>query len=124
MKSFRKQLGMTAIGWILVILLVVFAALFLVKLAPIYIGGFEVHSVVGALESEPGLGKKSARQIRAIILKRLDINMMKEVHKDDIHIERGKNTWEVEVAYEIREAVIGNLDVVISFNATASIPNY
>lgn len=124
MKSLRKQQGMTAIGWVLVILLVVFAALLLLKIAPIYIGGYEVHSVVGSLESEPGLGKKSAREIRALILKRLDINMITEVRKNDIHIERRKNTWEVEVAYEVREAVLGNMDVVVSFNATASIPNY
>ena len=75
-----------------------------------------------ALEEERGLGNKTNREIIAMILKRLDVNMVSSVTKDDIFIEKIKNTVIVDVEYEVRKPLFGNLDVIISFRKSVEAP--
>ena len=122
MKRVRTQAGMTAIGWLLVILLVISAALFLMKLVPIYIEGFNVGSVVSNVASDPQMRGAPPGKIVKTVLKRLDINMAMSVTRDDVYVTREKDYILIEIDYEVRKPVIGNLDIVVSFNKQGRIP--
>jgi hypothetical protein len=122
MYSIRKQRGMTAVGWVFVFLMIAVITLIVLKLLPIYLDGFYVDSAVASLKKEHNIGQKSPIDIKRILMKRLDVNMVDGVTKDDIYIERNKGMMTIEVDYEVREKLAGNLDVVVSFNSIVEVP--
>ena len=113
---------MTAIGWLLVILFVIMVAMVVMKLIPVYLEGFNVGSVISGLEGDPTLNGKTATEIRKVIMRRFDVNMITSVDSSDIYIARQGNQYVVEVEYEVRKNLVGNLDVVVSFSRKASLP--
>lgn len=123
MYSIRKQKGMTAIGWVLVFLLIAIATLVVLKLLPIYLDGFSVQKSLESLKSEHNIGKASPLDIKKKLLKRLDINMVTDVTNNDIYITKSSGAMLIEVEYEVRENFVGNLDVVVSFNYSVEVPS-
>ena len=115
MNTFTKQRGMTAIGWVLVLMLVAIFTLFILKLFPVYLDGYKVSSILATLEEDHATGAMTPSEVTTTIVKRLNINIIKDVTKDDIYIERTGNTMTIEIEYEARRNLIGNLDVIVVF---------
>lgn len=122
MQSKNKQKGMTGVSIMMLLIVFAFIAVTLLKIMPIYFDSFKVGDVVSALKLEPGFGAKHNSGITKMILKRLDVNMVTDVTKDHIFIERSKGTILVAVEYEVRKPMFGNLDVVISFKKSVEVP--
>ena len=122
MKSIHRQHGMTPIGWVLVLLLIAFFALIALKLVPIYLESFSVGSVISDMKNEPGIGGMAPRQITSIIEKRLDVNMIGSVSAGDIYVETFGGTMTITADYEVRKNMLGNVDVVVSFNKSVEVP--
>jgi len=118
----QKQTGMTAIGWILVITLILMFVLLFLKLLPIYMDSFKVSSVLNDIEAEPATATMTPVMITETILKRLDINMVDNVTDEDIFIDKTKNSMHVEIDYEIRKKLVGNVDLVVHFQKAVTIP--
>ncbi len=119
----QKQTGMTAIGWMGVIALIIMFVLLILKLIPIYMDGFKVGSILEDIEAEPGVVEMSPVAISRTILKRLDINMVTGVTGEDIYIDKLKDSTNVEIDYEVRENLVGNIDIVVHFQKSVTIPN-
>jgi len=122
MQMKNKQKGLTAVSITALLVVFAFIAVILLKIMPVYFDAFKVGSVVSGLKEERGLGDKSNNEIITIIMKRLDVNMVSDVTKDDIFIEKTKNEVFVEVEYEVRKQMFGNLDVVVSFKKSVEAP--
>ena len=118
----NKQKGLTGISIMAIIVVIAFAALIFLKIMPVYFDAFKVGDVVSAMKDERGLGDKSNNEIAKMILKRLDVNMVTDVNKDHIFIEKTKNDIFIDVEYEVRKKMFGNLDVVVSFKKSAEAP--
>ena len=123
MRNIQNQRGMTAIGWLLVLVLVLVFAIILMKLVPVYIDGYKVYSSLESLEQDQNAHGKSPLEIRKMLMKRLDINMVTDVTAQDISFSRDKNGTRVEVDYEARRQLFGNMYVVIAFNKAVVVPN-
>jgi hypothetical protein len=121
MKSIHRQRGMTPIGWIFVFLLIAFFTLVALKLVPIYLDSFTIASVISDLKKEPGIAAKTPREVVAIIEKRLDINMVEGITTDDIFAEKVGDTMTISAEYEVRKNMMGNVDVVVSFNKSVEV---
>ena len=119
----KKQRGMTAIGWVLVLMLIGFFALIGLSLAPIYIDNFTVASVLNDMKQEPGVGAQSMGEINNTIMKRLDINSVTDVTRDDIFIERSGGETTITIQYEVRKNLMGNVDLVVSFDKAVTVNN-
>ena len=122
MKSIHRQRGMTPIGWVLVFLLIAFFALITLKLFPIYLKSFSVGSVISDLKNEPAIGTMTSREITSIVMKRLDINLVTDVDADDIYVEKVGDTMTISADYEVRKSMLGNVDIVVSFNKSVEVP--
>ncbi len=122
MKSMQRQQGVTAIGWLLIIILAVSIVLFFIRLVPMYIEGYNVKAVVEGLAEDPDLRGKPSSAIHRSLMKRLDINMVTSVEPDDIYISREKDHYLVDVEFEVRRNLVGNLDLVAYFNYTSQVP--
>lgn len=123
MQSIKKQKGMTAISLMALLVIIAFVVLIFLKVMPIYFDSFKVGDVVSSMKDERGLGEKQSSEIASMILKRLDVNMVSDVKKEDIFIEKSKNTVAIDVEYEVRKPMFGNLDVVVSFKKSVEAPD-
>ena len=122
MRSIQRQAGATAIGWLLIITVIVFFMFIGIKLLPAYLDQFNVSSVLSSLEDEPGIGSMPPGDVTATILKRLDINMVKDVQAGDIYVTTTGNSRLIEVDYEVQQKLFANIDILIRFNNQIEVP--
>jgi hypothetical protein len=117
----RKQEGLTLIGFGLALILAVFFAYVAMRLIPLYL---EYHAVVGAmdrLQEDPGAAKLPANRIRERIMRSLYVSYAsKNIQRHHIKIKR-KDGIQVNVAYEVRRPMIGNVDVMVSFDRSVTL---
>jgi len=121
MQSLSKQHGLTAISWVVVIAIAAMFAIFLLRLIPIYIDGYSVRESVNYMGTQKKLAKYPARGIKKSLLKKLNINSVYSVTAEDIYVTKKGGKVIVEVDYEVREKIIGNLDFVVSFHEEVTI---
>lgn len=121
MNNMQYQKGMSGPGWILVLALIAFFTLLGLKVIPVYMNSMTVGSVLSDMEEEPGLGRKSPAEVLETLSKRLSINMIRDIGRDEIYLESDKDAYYIDIAYEVRRDFIGNIDLVLSFNKSAEI---
>lgn len=113
--SRSRQRGLTAVGWLATLLVVVSAVTLTLKLVPHYIDFYTIKSIVEALP-EGDVHRMSRPAINEALEKRFLVNNLRDLRiRDIITIERGRDGTELIVAYERRENLFLNIDVVISF---------
>lgn len=122
MQLINKQKGLTGVSIMAILVVIAFIAIIFLKIMPVYFDAFKVGDVVSGMKEERGLGDKTNSEITRMILKRLDVNMVTDVTKDHIFIEKSKNDILIDVEYEVRKEMFGNLDVVISFKKSVEAP--
>jgi len=120
-QSISKQQGLTMISILAIVVVVVFFVIFLIRLVPIYLDGFAITESLSYMETQQELKKKSIRDIRKSLMSKLNLNSVYGVVADDVYIIKKRNKVFIEVDYEVRENIVGNLDFVVSFNKEAVI---
>lgn len=116
LNTLKNQAGMTGMGWLTVIALVLFFALLIVKLVPTYIENYSIKTVLHSLEEEPLITQKTPKQIRELINKRLTINGVYDFDQKAITIQKDSGVLTVDITYEVRKPMFGNIDAVMSFS--------
>ena len=119
----KSQKGMTAIGWLLILMMVGVFALVGIKLIPVYLDGYKIASSMEALAADSSMHGKSPRELKTNLLKRLDINMVYDIKGEDIDVARDQNGFSVEIDYEPRVPLFGNLYFVVVFDKTVVVPS-
>jgi flagellar basal body-associated protein FliL len=122
MQPVNNQKGLTAISIMVLLVVIAFVVLIFLKIMPIYMDGFKVGDVVSSMKEERSLGDKTNREIQTMILKRLDVNMVSDVKAEDIYIKKIKDTVNIDVEYEVRKNLFGNLDIIVSFKKSVEAP--
>jgi len=122
MKLPNQQRGMTAIGWLFTLAILIMVVLLLIKIAPAYIDQFNVSSVLTSLKDEPGIGSMTGGEVTNTIMKRLDINMVKDVRPDDIYISQQGGNRIIEIEYQVQRNLLANVDILISFKNSIEVP--
>jgi hypothetical protein len=115
----KHQAGLTAIGLILILIPVGLAVFVVMKVAPVYIEALSVGDVVNSLKKELDLKEKSREEIYTMIKKRLDVNNISSVDKDDIKIQKTVNDVKVAIDYEANVPLFGNVALALSFHKSA-----
>ena len=116
MNRWHHQKGMTAIGWLLVLGLIAFFTLITLRLVPAYLEFAKVTSVLESLQNEPGITRKTKGEILNLIIKRFNVNDVYKVDAKLVKVVKEKGVLKVSINYERREHLIGNVDVVTTFN--------
>ena len=117
----NKQKGLTLISWLIVIAFVGFNGLMALNVAPVYINDSSVKSIMSNLERDADVRGKDARKLKDIVIKRLKINNLYDIKKDNITVTKGRNSYVVTIEYEPRGRLVGNLDYIISFKHEARV---
>lgn len=114
----RNERGMTLLGFVIVLAVVGFFAYVAMRLFPMYQEYYSVRSAMKGLAAEPGIGSQDPARIQDLFFRRLYINYSENVKKEHVKLRRVDNGWEMQVQYEVRRPLVGNLDVVGKFDST------
>lgn len=111
----RAQRGLSALGMLFVLVVVVLAGMLALKLTPHYLDFYTIQSI---LEGVPASEVKSATRtsLADSLKKRFKINNLRDYEiRDIITLERGRDGTVLLLDYERREHLFFNVDVVLSF---------
>jgi len=112
----NRQRGMGAAGWLILIL--VFGSIITAgtKLAPFYLDHNTMSNIMDKMALEDGMKKKPKRQILDTLQNRFKLNNIRNFPlKEKLTIDRTSNGTEVMLKYEGRVALVGNVDMIASF---------
>ncbi len=121
MNIIKKQDGMSGIGLLIIVLLIGFFALVTFRVVPMYLENFSVVTALESLKNEPEVGSKTGPEILQLLQKRLDINNVENVKRDNIDIQRTDSGLVVKVKYEVRKVFWGNVDIVGRFDKSITV---
>lgn len=114
----NSQRGITLLGFIIVLAVVGLFAYVGMKLFPMYSEYYSVKTALKGLASEPGTAASDPARIQDLFFRRLYISYSENVKPEHVKLKRVGAGWQMDVKYEVRKELIGNLDVVGKFEST------
>ncbi|MDG1203834.1 MAG: DUF4845 domain-containing protein [Pseudomonadales bacterium] len=118
------QRGMGFAGWLLLILVLGSCLTIVLKLAPHYIDYNTISKIMDEMETENGLALKNKTQLISAMDKKFKINQIRTFPlKENLTLTSTKDGAEVILDYEVREAIVSNIDIVVSFDKTIELRN-
>ena len=109
--------GMTYLGMLILLIVIAFFAIVLIKVGPLYMEHFKVKSSLDSLAEEVKNGQTvlAPQELERHLRNRLSVNDVEHVKENDIKISREGRKTVIEVDYEARVTLFGNLDLVAKF---------
>jgi len=121
--KYHKQKGLTIIGFVMVLSLVIFTAFMGMRIVPIYLEYYSVVTAMNGIASERGSARYTPYDIKVKVLNRLYVSYSAaNVKEEHIKVLR-RNGVQLRVVYEVRKPLVGNLDVVASFDRMVKLAN-
>lgn len=122
MHSIKRQEGMTAIGWLIVLALIGFFVLLALRMMPSYLEFYKIVSTLDSLESEGAMD--SPREIRKLLERRFDISYVHSITPNQVAVKSAGANWDVIADYDSRVHLFANVDVVMSFYKQVQVPKF
>ena len=111
----HRQKGMSSFGWIAVFGIFAFLVVTFFKAFPMYYTNIKVQSALEGLQQDSSIDAKSKRAIWDSLNKRLYINEVRGIKRENVTMERKDGKTTVTVSYETRDAYIANMFIGASF---------
>ncbi len=122
-----KTKGMTLIGMLLTMIVVIMLAIFFIRIIPVYIEYYEVTSSLRALNTlAPSEFTNdtltNAHVLQDRFLNQLEVNSIENITPDEIAITPdGENQFRISVKYQVIRPFVGNIRLLFDFNATQEV---
>ena len=118
--NIRKEKGLTLLGFLLVLGVVLFFAYAGMRIVPMYLEYHALGNALSKLEDDPSAKNMTPQKIKQSIQTSLWASYASNnIKNEHIHISKKSGGVNVRVKYEIREPFIGNISIVGSFDKTA-----
>ena len=115
----RRQDGLTLIGFLIVLVMVLFFAYAGMRVVPMYLEYQALISAMDKLKNDPAAKTMPAWRIKESITRSLWVSYASNnITKDHMRISKKSDGINVRVAYEVREDFLGNIDIIASFDRT------
>jgi len=115
--NIRKEKGLTLLGFLIVLCVVLFFAYGGMRVVPMYLEYHALGNALTKLESDPSAKSMTPQKIKQSIQNSLWASYASNnITNDDIKISKKSGGVNVRVAYEIRKPFIGNIDLIGSFD--------
>ena len=115
----KKQRGMTFIGVVLLVAVIVFVATIAIKLTPAYLEFFAVKKVVQKIQNDPSFSSMGQKEIMDSFYKSASIDNIGSVQEENITIEKmegGKPVLTIE--YQKVIPIMANVSALLDFSAS------
>ena len=113
MRSMKRQAGVTAIGWMIVLGLIGFFVFLTLKMLPVYLESFKVAASIESLRNEK---LSSPAAIRRLLEKRFDIDYVTTISPKQVKITSQGQAFNVVAKYDARVHLFANIDVLMAFD--------
>ncbi|MEY1661429.1 DUF4845 domain-containing protein [Isoalcanivorax beigongshangi] len=114
--SASRQRGLSLLGWLVVLLIGGLLALVAIRLIPVYLEYSSVRTAVQNVLADNNTNLLSERDIRDGVLRRFTVNNVTSIRADELVIRREGTRVVVGVDYEVREPLLANVDLLITFS--------
>lgn len=111
----KAQRGQSMWGNLFMIGMLIFAAITVMKLWSPYYDDFAVAKAVENMQEDPAVPAMNANEMRESLNKRLQISNV-ELTKDDVKVTKNDTGIQMDITYEKRLPMYGNVDAVVKFN--------
>lgn len=111
-----RQRGMGLGAVLIVIVLVVFFVHVAIAMVPAYAGYWQVRSIMDRMPEKPEVIAKGPRSILQNLGTQLSINNVRNVSRSDFKLERAEDGLNLKLSYQVREQLIANVDVIMTFD--------
>ena len=117
----RKQGGMTMLGFLITLSVVILFLFCGMKIVPMYIEYYSVKKMLATISGNPEAASASKDKIRGLFARSLQIDYVKIIKPEMLKIETTESGYNLVMDYERREPLIANLDVVAKFHAEQAV---
>ncbi|MEM7561822.1 MAG: DUF4845 domain-containing protein [Pseudomonadota bacterium] len=114
-RSRHKQKGLSTPGWIAVVAIFGYLLITFFRIFPMYYDNFKVKSVLEGIQQDQAVDAKSKRAIMDSMNKRLAVQGVRGITRDNVKITRKDGKTTVVVTYEIKADYIANLFIGARF---------
>ncbi|HEY5994748.1 MAG TPA: DUF4845 domain-containing protein [Gallionellaceae bacterium] len=122
MVAARKQHGLTFVNFILIAILVVFLAIFGMKIVPAFVENRTIVHILDSIAHAPEMQDALPSDIRNSYEKHALVNNITVIGSNDIVIQRTPNGLVLSVKYSVKIGLVGNASLVLDFDASSSRP--
>ncbi|QDA56364.1 DUF4845 domain-containing protein [Thermomonas aquatica] len=116
----RKQSGMTMLGFLITLTVVMFFLYCGMKVVPMYTEYYSVKKALASIASDPEAGV-SKDKIRALFSRHMEIDYVSVIKPEMLQIESTDTGYNMIMDYERRTPLFANLDVVAKFHAEQAV---
>lgn len=113
----KHQKGMTLTSFIFIVACIGFFLYIGMALFPMYEEFYAVRTSLKSLKDESITVDTDTSQIKEMLFRRLSINEVDAIKRDNVTFDRIGSGWRINVNYEVRHSLVGNLDVVGKFSS-------
>lgn len=114
-KSCHRQKGLSFVGWIIIVAVFGLLLITFFKVFPMYYDNFKLRAALEALAVDSTIDSKSKREIWDSIQKRLYIEGIKSITRENVAMERKDGRTTVTITYEAEDDYVGNLFIGARF---------
>ena len=116
----HKQHGLSLIGILFWIIVLVFVAILGFRLVPAYTEYFSVVKVLKEIGQDPNINSMSNGNIREKFSKFANVDYITSVKPSDLDISHNNGQTVVSVQYEYRTKLFANISLLIDFSASSN----
>lgn len=117
-----KQNGMTLIGFVIILVILLSLVYVAFKLVPHYINDYSVRTSMASLVEESRGEVLSVSAARGRLLQKLDVNFISSIKTEHIKITRASGGGLLmTVEYQVRESIAGNVDACMLFKHSVTL---
>jgi hypothetical protein len=123
--SYRKQAGMTTIGWLFVLFIIGFFAFLTIKFTNIYMDDYAVEKALASLVENNGsdLNRMNKKKVFNELAKSLRVSNVKNITAENLTIKKAKDgTKTIIITYNSKENIASNIYIWIDFEHSLEIP--
>lgn len=116
-----RQHGITTIGFLIIAVLVVIVGFGALRLTPIYLEHMKILSVLQDIKTDLDGQNASVALIRSAIGKRLNVEMVTVIKKQDFIIKKSEMGYSVRAQYQKDTPYFGDIYLLAKFNDAVEI---
>ena len=112
----KHQRGVTAIGWVVLLIPFAIVAYTGIRVSTIYLNYMKVVHSLDSVATELNNEGQTADGLRTAVDKHFQIESVDYPDKKDLKITRVNNVWQIEANYDDQSPLFSNIAILITFD--------